>query len=81
MKVNPIASEEKSLLLAPRGGKTPITGGTNNNRSRVMNREEHYKCNKLLRVFVGGKYSVIIMSFITLYALFGVSLIRTNLIG
>lgn len=46
-----------------------------------MRREEHYKCNKLLRILVGGKYSVMIMSFITLYALFGVSMTHNKLLG
>ena len=37
-----------------------------------MRRDDKYKCNKLLKKIVDGKAATVIMSSVTLFALFGV---------
>lgn len=78
MKVNPtttagggkLAGEEKSLLSNKIGGSfiSNLTGKS----SKSFRRQDKRACNKLLRKIVDGQAATIVMSIVTLYALFGV---------
>jgi hypothetical protein len=84
MKVNPVGgaagqgseatvNEEKSLLLKSSAGGGSSGGNLQSlSRSRAMRRDDKYKCNKLLKKIVDGKAATVIMSSVTLFALFGV---------
>ena len=68
MKVNP-TKEEKGLLSSKMG--SGILSGLSG-KSKSLKRQDKRACNKLLRKIVDGQAATIIMSLITLYALFGV---------
>ena len=73
MKVNPTSSDSKALL-ATQSLKNKDSGASlqSLNRSKSGKREKKFNCAKLLSATVEGKYWIIMMTFITLFALFGV---------
>ncbi len=89
MKVNPTSGatgvEERNALLA--SGKGMVMSSSNPgqsnlnslSKSRQTRRDKKHNCNKLLRRIVDGKWATIIMSLITLFALFGVSSNSNNI--
>lgn len=91
MKVNPTSTagggdgpnDEKSLLPHnTRKGDKSTLGSTQANlmslsRSRAR-REKRHNCNKILKKIVDGKSATVIMSAVTLFALFGVRIFHIN---
>jgi hypothetical protein len=82
MKVNPTTSaggggggDEKSLLN-PAGSKSMAASQANlaslGRSNRSQRHQKKHNCNKILKQVVDGKAATVIMSLITLFALFGV---------
>ena len=75
MKVNP-SSDEKLQLIKKQANSSGIgqSGLQSLSRSnRIPRGRDKHACNKLLKKIVEGRAAILIMSSVTLYALFGVS--------